>query len=58
MDMTKKTLMGLTGISKSTIDKMGRGEFVSMEILARICERLNCNIEDIISYQQEERNGI
>jgi DNA-binding Xre family transcriptional regulator len=57
-DMTKKNLMNITGISKSTMDKMGRGEFVSLEILDRICERLNCNIEDIISYQQEEHNGI
>ena len=53
-EMTKKALMDLTGISKSTMDKMGRGELVSMEILNRICEKMNCNIEDVISYYREE----
>ena len=52
-EMTKKRLMDITGISKSTMDKMGRGEFVSLEILSRICEKLDCSIEDIILYQQE-----
>ena len=31
-DMSKKDLMKATDISKSTMDKMGRGEQVSMEI--------------------------
>lgn len=53
-EMTKKALMDLTGISKSTMDKMGRGEQVSMEILNRICEKMNCSIEDVVSYYREE----
>jgi DNA-binding Xre family transcriptional regulator len=57
-DMSKKKLMIITGISKSTMDKMGRGEFVSMEILGRICEKLACNIEDIVSYKQEEDHNV
>jgi DNA-binding Xre family transcriptional regulator len=58
-DMTKKNLMNITGISKSTMDKMSRGEFVSLEILGRVCEKLECNIEDIISYQRKDDcNGI
>lgn len=36
-DMTKKQLMQVTGISKSTMDKMARGEIVSLEIIDRIC---------------------
>ena len=35
-DMTKKQLMQSAGISKSTMDKMARGEQVSMEIIDRI----------------------
>ena len=35
-DMTKKELMQNTGISKSTVDKMVRGDFVSMEIIDRL----------------------
>ena len=35
-DMTKKELMQKAGISKSTVDKMGRGEIVSLDIIDRI----------------------
>ena len=49
-EMTKKQLMQATGISKSTMDKMGRGEQVSMDIIDRICNYFDCNVEDIISH--------
>lgn len=49
-DMTKKELMQATGISKSTMDKMGRGERVSMDIIDHLCNYFNCRIEDIIEH--------
>lgn len=49
-DMTKKQLMQATGISKSTMDKMGRGEQVSMDIIDRICSCLNCSIENVVEH--------
>ena len=49
-DMTKKQLMHLTGISKSTMDKMARGEQVSMEIIDRICASLDCRVESVIEH--------
>lgn len=52
-DMTKKELMEKTGISKSTMDKMGRCEHVSMDILERLCDFFECEIEDIIKYNKE-----
>lgn len=52
-DMTKKALMVETGISKSTIDKMSRGENVSLTIIERICDSLNCDISDVIEYISE-----
>lgn len=54
-EMTKKQLMEETGISKSTMDKMARGENVSMEIIDRLCEYFECSIEDIIEYIFEQR---
>lgn len=53
-DMTKKALMQETGISKSTVDKMGRGENVSLEIINRICKQLDCNISEVIEYKHGE----
>lgn len=49
-DMTKKELMRLTNISKSTMDKMGRGEQVSLDIIDRICNLFHCKIEDVIEH--------
>ena len=28
--------------------KMGRDEIVSLEVIDRICQKLNCNVEDIL----------
>ena len=52
-EMSKKQLMQATGISQSTMAKMGRGEQVSMDIIDRICNYFDCNIEDIISHIAE-----
>lgn len=49
-EMTKKQLMQATGISKSTMDKMARGEQVSMDIIDRVCNYFDCNIENIIEH--------
>lgn len=52
-DMTKKKLMEQTGISKSTIDKMGRGETISLNIVDKICKQFDCKVEDIMEYKGE-----
>lgn len=49
-DMTKKQLMQAAGISKSTMDKMGQGKNVSMDVLDRICSSLNCTIERVVEH--------
>ena len=53
-DMSKKDLMEATNISKSTMDKMWRSEIVSLEIIDRICNYFNCNVEDVIEHRQME----
>ncbi len=54
-DMTKKQLMEATGISKSTMDKMGRGEQVSLDIIDRICTYFNCDVKEIMEHFQEAK---
>ena len=46
--MKKKDLCELAGVSPSTISKMGRNEIVSMEVVAKICLKLNCTVDDIL----------
>ena len=52
-DMTKKRLMDATGLSKSTIDKMVRCEYVSMEVIDRLCNYFQCDIEKIVNHEKE-----
>ena len=48
--MLKKDLMSEAGITSSTMAKMGKDLPVSMEVLGRICDALDCNIGDIVDY--------
>ena len=54
--MYKKDLSEKLGISSATIAKMGRGESVSIEVLQKICEYMDCNIGDIMSFEKVEEN--
>lgn len=56
-DMTKKQLMQATGISKSTMDRMGRGEPVSMNIVNRICNYFECDVGTVIEHVAEPRSN-
>ena len=48
----KKTeLRKLTGISPNTLTKLSNNEFVSMEVLVKICRVLNCDIGDIVAVE-------
>lgn len=53
-NLQKKDLIEKLNISSATIAKMGKGENVSMDVLERICEYMNCNIGDIMSFEKEE----
>lgn len=55
-NMNKGDLQKLIGTGPSTISRMGRNEPVRLEILGRICEKLNCNIEDIIECERGQED--
>lgn len=48
LDMTSNELMEKANISKSTFYKIKNGQNVTTDVLLRICNALECNIEDII----------
>ncbi|SFT61225.1 DNA-binding transcriptional regulator, XRE family [Lachnospiraceae bacterium XBD2001] len=45
----KGELCKMTGISTSTLSKMNRNEPVSLSIVLRICEKLDCTIQDVVT---------
>lgn len=51
-EMKKMDLVEELGISTSTLTKMSRGEPVSMQILTKICDKRNCDFDDLVSYQK------
>ncbi len=47
-DMKKKELKELSGIGNSTMTKLANNENVTVEVMAKICNALNCSMDDII----------
>ena len=53
-EMKKKDLVALSGISQSSVTKMGKNENVNTDVLVRICRALNCDIGDIAEIVSQE----
>ena len=59
-NIKKGELQEMSDVSAASIAKMGRCENVTTDVLLRICESLDCNIEDImerIPLQQDKENN-
>ena len=50
--MTKTQMRLQAGISTNILAKMGKGEPVAMESLAKIATALNCGLDDIVEIQE------
>ena len=54
-DMNKTGLREKIDISTSTLSKLTKNEYVSMDVLVRICKVLDCNIGDIVDIKVKEK---
>lgn len=54
-NMNKKQLKEVCGLAPATVSKMGRGEFVSMDVLYRIGIELGVDFGDMISIVNHEK---
>ena len=54
LKMNKSQLRMASGISTSTLAKLGKNELVSLEVLEKICETLDCDLGDIASFIDED----
>lgn len=52
--INKTQLSEKAGITTNAMAKLGKNESVQVEILAKICKVLECNIEDILELKKEE----
>ena len=55
-NMMKKDLKEMAGLSSNAIAKMGKGGDVSTQILCKICDALDCNLEDIVELDSPKKN--
>ena len=53
-DMNKKMLAEASHISMSSLTKLVKGESVSVEILIKICNALDCEMGDIMELIEQE----
>ena len=49
----KSALIQLADVSASTIAKLSHDEYVSLEVLERICRALRCEIGDVVELARE-----
>lgn len=52
-DMKKTDLLTVANISSNILAKMNKGEDVSMDSLRKICSALNCDIGDIVTFEEK-----
>lgn len=50
----KSELRSLTGIGTNTLAKLSKNQMVSMDVLMKICGKLDCDISDICELIKED----
>lgn len=53
-NMKKKEFAEKAGISTYTINKLNKNENITVEILGKICKALNCKVDDIMEFIDED----
>ena len=53
--INKKTLREMSGISATSVAKLGKGGNVNTDVLLRICDALNCDVGDIKEFVREDK---
>ncbi len=57
-DMTRRDLRLLTGISTTSVAKMGKGENIYTDILLKICRAMKCELNDIMEIEYDESDDL
>ena len=53
--MTKTELQKEAGFSRSTLAKMGKDEYIALEVVEKICNALNCDIGEVVTLLPEDQ---
>jgi putative transcriptional regulator len=55
--MKKTEFRKLVGISEGTLAKLSHNENVSMDVIVKICRKLNCTVDEILDILPSPVNG-
>lgn len=53
-NMMKVDLRDKAGITTNALAKLGKNEYVSIQVLEKICRVLHCEIQDIMEFVDDE----
>ena len=53
-EMKKMELVEKVGMSRATLSKLNNDQYVSLEVLDRICEVVECPIQDVVKIENGE----
>ena len=53
-EMTKAEFRKHTDIAQATLTKLNKNELVAMPILIKVCEKLDCDLSDIVELVKKE----
>lgn len=56
IQMTKTEMRKKAGLSTNVLAKMGKGEAVSLNSLAKVCTLFSCSINDILEIENTRKN--
>ena len=56
-NMSKRDLRLQAHLKTNHIANMGKGEYISLQTLVKICDTLNCDISDVIELVHDGNGG-
>lgn len=54
-NMKKKDLQNIAGISPASVSKLAKDEYVSMEVIVKVCDALKVDVGDIMEIIHSEK---
>lgn len=52
--MTKTDLRIKAGLTTSAIAQLGKNEYVSLKVIEKICDALDCDISDVVTREKHK----
>jgi DNA-binding Xre family transcriptional regulator len=56
-NMNKTELKNITSMGSTTLSKLSKNQIVSMEVILKICDVLQCNVGDIMDASKTREDG-